>query len=856
MLAERLSRAFWPLWSILFAAISALAFGLHDWLPLELVWIGGALLFLAAVRALWRGLRRFRWPRRAEALDRLDRTLPGRPIAALGDDQALGSSDEGARAVWQAHLARMAARLGGVQAVAPDLNLAPRDPFALRYVALLALVIAALFGSLWRVAEAPGLVAPGQGALAAAGPTWEGWAEPPAYTGRPSLYLNAASETALSLPAGTRITLRLYGPADALTVDETVSGQAAATPPAGAEGGATLDTGAVRAVDFEVMQSGTMAIRGDGGRDWAITVLPDAAPRVTIKGEVMRAADGTMSQPFTASDDYEVTSGRAEIALDLAAVDRRYGLASEPEPREMLVYDLPMPITGSRTDFAESMVEDASQHPWANLPVTMTLEVTDGLGQTGRSETRHLSLPGRRFFDPVAAAVIELRRDLLWNRGNAPRVAQVLHAITHKPEGLLRNERAYLMLRVAMRGLDTAIAAGPLDAATRDETAAAFWDIAELIEDGGVANALERMRQAQERLSEAIRNGASPEEVQKLMDELRQATDDYIRQLAENMERKGADEPSQQAENGQQMTGDQLQQMMDEIQRLMEQGRMAEAQEMLDQLSRMMENLKVTEGNGQNGPQTPGGRAMEDLRQTLRDQQDLSDDAFRDLQQQFGDGQGRQQDQEQGARPGERPDGNRSPQQGQDGDQGQDGRPRGDRSATAPGADGRNGSGDLAGRQRALREALRRQQEGLPGDPSQERDAAGRALEEAGRAMEEAEQALRRGDNAAAIDRQADAIENLREGMRNLGEAIARNQPGQPGSQGQDVGEARRDSPRDPLGRETGQTGRVGTDQNLLQGEDIYRRARDLLDEIRRRSGDRARPEAERDYLRRLLDRF
>ena len=33
-------------------------------------------------------------------------------------------------------------------------------------------------------------------------------------------------------------------------------------------------------------------------------------------------------------------------------------------------------------------------------------------------------------------------------------------------------------------------------------------------------------------------------------------------------------------------------------------------------------------------------------------------------------------------------------------------------------------------------------------------------------------------------------------------------------------------------------------------------RARELLDEIRRRSGETERPEVERDYLNRLLDRF
>ena len=61
---------------------------------------------------------------------------------------------------------------------------------------------------------------------------------------------------------------------------------------------------------------------------------------------------------------------------------------------------------------------------------------------------------------------------------------------------------------------------------------------------------------------------------------------------------------------------------------------------------------------------------------------------------------------------------------------------------------------------------------------------------------------------------------------------------------------------RDPLGRQMGNTGQFGTDENLLQGEDVYRRAEELLGEIRRRSAEQNRPEVERDYLRRLLDRF
>ncbi len=58
------------------------------------------------------------------------------------------------------------------------------------------------------------------------------------------------------------------------------------------------------------------------------------------------------------------------------------------------------------------------------------------------------------------------------------------------------------------------------------------------------------------------------------------------------------------------------------------------------------------------------------------------------------------------------------------------------------------------------------------------------------------------------------------------------------------------------LGRAQGDGSQVGTDREMLQGEDVYRRAQNLLDEIRRRSADRLRPEEELDYLKRLLDQF
>jgi len=118
------------------------------------------------------------------------------------------------------------------------------------------------------------------------------------------------------------------------------------------------------------------------------------------------------------------------------------------------------------------------------------------------------------------------------------------------------------------------------------------------------------------------------------MQELREATDDYLQLLAEQMEPDDGTDQADSGQDGQEISEDQIQALMDRIQELMEEGRMAEAEALMEQLNELLENLRVTQGEGGNGPQTPGQQSMEDLAETLRDQEDLTDDAFRELQEQ------------------------------------------------------------------------------------------------------------------------------------------------------------------------------------------------------------------------------
>nr|WP_170596230.1 TIGR02302 family protein [Ruegeria arenilitoris] len=827
MLAEQVMRAFWPFLSIAALIMAALLLGLHDLVGVETVWIIGAASILAFTVALVWGARRFRFPTRTQALVRLDETLPGRPIQALLDDQAIGAMDEDSRALWQAHQARMAARAAQAGPVKPDLNLAARDPYALRYAALLALVVGLLFGSFWKVGSVaqmtPGSAAAGQG------PSWEGWVEPPRYTGLPTLYLADQSGPTLTVPQGSRVTLRFYGEVGAHSLTETSSS-------------ASTTTATDPDQEFVVERSGRLSIEGPAGRDWGVEVIADAPPVIAVAEPATAEAGGQMKLPFSARDDYGILSGTALIELDLSAVDRRHGLAVAPEPRDAVTVDLPMPIAGDRSDFTEDLIEDFSEHPWAHLPVKITLSAVDAADQVSESDVYRTDLPARRFFDPLAAAVIEQRRDLLWSRDNAKRVAQLLRAVSHRPEDVFRSETAYLRLRYILRRLETFTEFG-LGPEQQTEIAQALWDLAILIEEGTLADALERMRRAQERLTEAMQNGASDEEIAELMQELREATDEYLRQLQRLAQENPDGQQGQQNQSGEsmQMTQDDLQRMMDRIQELMEQGRMAEAQQALEEFQQMMENMRVTQGQGQ-GQQSEGQQAMEGLAETLREQQGLSDEAFRDLQEQFNPG----------AQAGES-QGNEGRSGGQGRGQSHEGQ-GGQGQGSDQAGEGQQGQGTLADRQQALRDELNRQQQNLPGAGTPEGDAARESLGRAGRAMDEAEDALRSDDLAEAIDRQSEAMEALREGMRELGEAMAQNQQNQPG-QGTQEGDMQANN-RDPLGRNPGAAGSISTEENLLQGDDVYRRARELLDEIRRRTGETDRPRIELEYLKRLLERF
>lgn len=768
--------------------------------------------FVVIVIAGLYGAYVFQRPLFSVAVHMVDQTLPNRPISFLSNaSYTTHGSTPDTDALWHRHLLSLKTEAETVAPAQVVIGLAHHDRMGLSLIAVLVAAVGLLFGNF----GAPTSLSQTPSSQTIAAASWEGWITPPQYSGLPTLYLNELRDLdQLEALQNSVVDIRLYGNLTEQSVAQTVAETA---PQSGQDGG--------KHVQFLIGQTGTLTI---DDTTWVIALRPDNAPVISTLGQFQTEFFGETTLEFRAQDDFGVTAVTAELQLDLGQVDRRFGLAADPDFEQLVQFDLPMPFNGQTRDFVQAWVEDHSKSPMAHLPVTLTLIARDQSEQAGQSTIAIPKLPARKFFDPMAAAAIELRRDLLWSRDNAQPVARMIRALTYDAQGTFRKESDYLSLRTILRELERAIDSETL-AVARPELAQALWDFAISLEEGDVDDALERMRAAQDRLSQAMKNGASDTEIERLMQELRNANENYLRQLRQQAERDRRDNPDRDFAQGSpqdmmQMDQADLQAMMDRIQELMEQGRMAEAQQALEELQQMMENMQVAQG-GQGGQGQ--GSPMDDLSQTLRDQQQLSDDAFQQLQDQFapqGNQQGNQQGQGQG--------------QGQESGQ----------------QDSEGAKPSLADRQAQLTDDLERGRSRLPNIANQAGRDGAQALDEAQDAMRRAEQALREGDLDRALDEQADAMETLREGLRNMDRALAETNSDQQG-QGQAANDQGGDQ-RDPLGRPQGRDGRSGTAQATGPAQDFVRQAQELLGEIRKRANDNQRPDVERDYLKRLLDQF
>jgi uncharacterized protein (TIGR02302 family) len=806
----------------LFLALSWL--GLWLWLP-PLGRAAGLVLFAAL--ALWAAwpFWMLRLPGIADALARLDRVsgLQHRPATAIADRLAVRAEDPYSLALWNAHVERSLKSADALRAGTPAPRVASRDPYALRGLVLVAAIASfiAAGGERWqRIAAAfdwRGVVVPANFRV-------DAWVAPPAYTAKPPIILPGIhpGETAAAIPANgpfsvpvnSVLVVRSTGK---LKFELSTSGGLAAAkdevrPPAGSE-----------EHRFTIAGTGAVTLRGAGENlVWPFNAIADKPPVIALNKDPEQQSRGSLLLSYRLEDDYGVAEAQATFARKDDADNGRatHPLFGPPD------FALVLPQARTRNGTGQT-IKDLTDHPWAGADVVMTLIARDDGGNEGKSEPFAFRLPERIFTKPLARALIEQRRNLALDAEDRLRVITALDALAMAPDRFTPEAGTYL----GLRSIYWALVRAKSDDDLR-EVVKRLWQMAVGIEDGDVSNAQEALRNAQNALQQALDRGASDQEIKALMDQLRAAMDRFMQALAEQL-KNNRELARPLSPNTRVLSSRDLQNMLDRLENLARNGAKDAARQLLQQLQEMMENLQMGMPDMNDGDEDMMS-ALDELGDMIRQQQNLRDRTFQ---------QG-QSERQRGQREG------RSGQQQQQPDS--------------------NSFGELRQNQQGLRDRLNKlldelknrgfgqndqNQQGQPGpgQGQEQLDQLGRA----GEAMGDAAGNLGEGDAEGAVDSQGRALDALRKGAQGLAQSMQQQMgrgpgPGRPGR----FGQSRAQQETDPLGRPL--RGRDYGDDTTVRvpGEIDVQRARRIIEELRRRFGDFARPQEELEYIERLLKNY
>jgi uncharacterized protein (TIGR02302 family) len=829
---------------ILFLAASWL--GAWQFTPRSLR-IAGVVLFAVACGIALAPLARVRRPAPRDILARLDRDAGAshRPASSLADSLANDHGDPGTQAMWTAHQARLERAVDAIRVAPPSPRMAERDPYAIRFgVALLAFAAAIAAGPETYGRLAAAFDWRSDAAIAAATSRIDAWIDPPPYAGRPPVVIDfkTAAPQTLTIPEDSILVVR----GDPSLVETRIEG---ALTPSDQKDGAPEKT---RTEKRWTIHGGGKATILRGGAPAAVAVLAATlagAPTIASTEEPRANVSGSLTLAYHVDDRFGLAGARADFVRQqegTGAAPRT--LAPPPQAA------LQLPPTANGVGDAKTTI-DLSEHPWAGAKVTMRLSAVSISGKTGQSGPIEITLPQRIFHNPLARALVEQRRDLILDPDNAPkRVETALTGLAIAPELFDTPAKIYLGLKQANVSLHDAKSDSDLL-----DVAAMLWAMAQQIEDGDASKAERDLRAAEQALREALQRGASDEEIRKLMDQLREAAKRFMSEMARNSQ------PDSNAQD-QNLQAQDLDKLLNQMEDTARNGSREDAQAMLDQMQEMFENMR----SARDGEESPGEREMRkqigELEKLLHDQQALRDDTFRSDQRDRARKRAHnraapQGDDGQQAQPNQ--DGSNSPDEG-DNDADSSAKPDQDQ-ADQDGLplDERQGAlrDRLAELQRKLKSLGMKGEKGFDDAQGEMKEAEGDLSGGQGKSGKDGQSGNGKGGKTgkgAAVDAQGRAIEALREGAQGLGKQMQAQGQGQ-GRNGRGNYVARRGRPGersgdDPLGR--GAEGDKGREDGpLKETAGAAERARRVMEELRRRLADPARPVDERDYLERLMKR-
>ncbi len=755
----------------------------------------------------------FRKPKREAILKRLeqDSNFKHSILRTYEDKISYQRPSHITQNIWQAHQKKIAEQFANLKVLLPKPRVSQYDPYALRTLLILLLIVGFIAaGDLF--SERFKSVFNLQALDAKSNYRIDAWVTPPAYTGKAPIMLLDGSKVRstdkeendfIEVPENSELIVRISGDdVDAFHVKRSIETYRNYTTPNYRlleKAPQKQDISKISQYKYKlkdaldiIIQNGALTIH-----EWRFNILQDAPPNIRLTKPLKITARKAVHLTYHLSDDYGVVSAKAKFSrLNLSGKNgekaQRKNEVSYGIPPE---FPLVFPPSSDKTAQARTY-KNLTSHPWAGLPVEVVLSAKDDAGQVSKTQPVMMVLPQRVFKNPLAKAIIEQRRILVDKpKSNYLRVAQSLHALSLSPENFIKDIKVYLGLRSVYWRMQY----NPHDSIK--SVVDQLWNIAVYIEDGDLSDAERQMKLAQDRLEKALREGASGSEIKKLLDDLRTAVSRFIQSMAEKMQSQAPQNiPQNPNGQGQQISAKELDQMLRNIEEFAKSGARNMASQMLNQLRDLLENLQANQGQP-NASNRNAMSTLEDLGNLIRQQQKLLDQTYQQNQRTRQRQSGRSLKGEQSQR--------------------------------------------LSDQQRALQDLLGQITKSMQGAGMK----PGKSLGQAGKAMGEAQQSLGDQNLGRAAQQQTHALDQLRKGAQNAANQFLQQFRQQARRQG---------GQRDPFGRPLPQRSGpdFGGDRVKIPENFDVQKAREILDELRKRFSDTKRPPLELDYLERLLKLF
>ena len=804
------------------------------WLHLPLV------LLLAAFVAsrAWHALRGTT-PASGDMIDRRIEQRSGlrhRPLQTLLDRPAGGAADALQQAVWQAHRERARAGLHRLRAGPPRLGLLGHDAGRLSLVLLPVLALAWI----WAGTAAPGRLASGflPGLFDPPGPAprMQAWITPPDYARMAPVFLTDPRGES-TMPFGSVLQVSLTGlhGAPRLATRDLDPGH----PLSGDGPGFTRLSEGSWSLTRTLDGSAGFSLRGNGRAlaDWTIRIAPLPATLLAWDGAPGAAAGSSepwrTRLPWRVGHPYGLNTLLAEIRL------------ADPgqSGRAIPVLRVPIPLAPGTRQAHGATLSDLSADPRAGEVVIARLVATDVTGQTTQGPEARFTLPVRPFRNPLARAVLDMRKRVALGRESRGDGADDLQALAEAPGQFASDTGMFLnFASIAALLREDEVA----DAPAVEETTGRLWELALALEDGlhndrpgaraaadvraarqSVAEQLDRMRQ----LGDKGQSDKEQSELERRIQALSQAIARRMQALAEQARRDHTTLPPM--PDAKVLSGADLGRMMQQMRDAAAHGHAQEAMRQLEQMQSMLDRMRAAtpqdlqslqeqaEAQRQAQEQTDALRDLVRRQSTLLDQTQSRRSAQEKENRQNPDGGLDPQAQEllrrlgipqSGDEEGGQPFGQapgQMPFDTQEAEQAPDGRPPDGRPPDAKPWDGSTDAPEnfapnpanspaQRSREQASRRAAEQARAGQQNQDARVQHSLARALDELGQefkalsgaqpggfddaqqAMASARAALAAGHDQLAQDAQQQALADLQKGSRQMQQALASGRGGAP----------------------------------------------------------------------------